>query len=150
MQCWIILFLQTLPRPTTWRTLLSVYPYCWWCDDDGRLWTMETFSKSCPSMHATLLLDWVVWMDRLLLLLAISLPSPRVFISPLICFSLSLSLLSYLLSLSLISLTHSYVLGVLDIDSSVKAARFVRFCDAFNIPILTFVDVPGMLDCICL
>jgi len=31
----------------------------------------------------------------------------------------------------------------LDIDSSVKAARFVRFCDAFNIPILTLVDVPG-------
>jgi propionyl-CoA carboxylase beta chain len=35
--------------------------------------------------------------------------------------------------------------GVLDIDSSVKAARFVRFCDAFNIPLLTFVDVPGFL-----
>ncbi len=35
--------------------------------------------------------------------------------------------------------------GTLDIDSSVKAARFVRFCDAFNIPILTFVDVPGFL-----
>jgi len=35
--------------------------------------------------------------------------------------------------------------GVLDIDASVKAARFVRFCDAFNIPLLTFVDVPGFL-----
>jgi acetyl-CoA carboxylase carboxyltransferase component len=35
--------------------------------------------------------------------------------------------------------------GVLDINSSRKAARFVRFCDAFNIPILTFVDVPGFL-----
>jgi len=35
--------------------------------------------------------------------------------------------------------------GVLDINSSEKAARFVRFCDAFNIPILTFVDVPGFL-----
>ena len=35
--------------------------------------------------------------------------------------------------------------GVLDIDSSVKAARFVRFCDAFNIPLVTFVDVPGFL-----
>ncbi len=35
--------------------------------------------------------------------------------------------------------------GVLDIDSSIKAARFVRFCDAFNIPLLTFVDVPGFL-----
>jgi propionyl-CoA carboxylase beta chain len=35
--------------------------------------------------------------------------------------------------------------GVLDIDASRKAARFVRFCDAFNIPIITFVDVPGFL-----
>ncbi len=35
--------------------------------------------------------------------------------------------------------------GCLDIDSSVKGARFVRFCDAFNIPILTFEDVPGFL-----
>merc|ERR1712185_435035 len=35
--------------------------------------------------------------------------------------------------------------GCLDIDSSKKAARFVRFCDCFNIPILTFVDVPGFL-----
>src|SRR5690606_22424623 len=35
--------------------------------------------------------------------------------------------------------------GVLDSDASRKAARFVRFCDCFNIPILTFVDVPGFL-----
>ena len=35
--------------------------------------------------------------------------------------------------------------GTLDINASVKAARFVRFCDAFNIPLLTFVDVPGFL-----
>ena len=35
--------------------------------------------------------------------------------------------------------------GVLDIDSSVKGARFVRFCDAFNIPLVVFVDVPGFL-----
>ncbi len=35
--------------------------------------------------------------------------------------------------------------GVLDIDASVKGARFVRFCDAFNIPIVTFTDVPGFL-----
>ena len=39
----------------------------------------------------------------------------------------------------------AYLAGVLDIDSSRKAARFVRFCDAFNIPIVTFVDVPGYL-----
>jgi propionyl-CoA carboxylase beta chain len=38
-----------------------------------------------------------------------------------------------------------YLAGVLDIDCSRKAARFVRFCDAFNIPIVTFVDVPGFL-----
>lgn len=35
--------------------------------------------------------------------------------------------------------------GCLDINSSVKGARFVRFCDAFNIPLITFVDVPGFL-----
>jgi propionyl-CoA carboxylase beta chain len=39
----------------------------------------------------------------------------------------------------------SVLAGVLDIDSSVKAARFVRFCDCFNIPLVTFVDVPGFL-----
>lgn len=39
----------------------------------------------------------------------------------------------------------AFLAGVLDINSSVKAARFVRFCDAFNIPLLTFVDVPGFL-----
>jgi propionyl-CoA carboxylase beta chain len=37
------------------------------------------------------------------------------------------------------------VAGALDIDASVKAARFVRTCDAFNVPIVTFVDVPGFL-----
>jgi len=39
----------------------------------------------------------------------------------------------------------AHLAGTLDIDSSVKAARFVRFCDAFNIPLITFVDVPGFL-----
>ena len=39
----------------------------------------------------------------------------------------------------------AYLAGCLDINGSVKAARFVRFCDAFNIPILTFEDVPGFL-----
>ncbi len=38
-----------------------------------------------------------------------------------------------------------YLAGVLDINASVKAARFVRFCDAFNIPLVTFVDVPGFM-----
>ena len=39
----------------------------------------------------------------------------------------------------------AFLAGCLDIDSSVKGARFVRFCDAFNIPIITFEDVPGFL-----
>jgi propionyl-CoA carboxylase beta chain len=39
----------------------------------------------------------------------------------------------------------AYLAGCLDINSSIKGARFVRFCDAFNIPILTFEDVPGFL-----
>ncbi|HKA53386.1 MAG TPA: acyl-CoA carboxylase subunit beta, partial [Candidatus Binatia bacterium] len=39
----------------------------------------------------------------------------------------------------------AYLAGVLDIDASMKGGRFVRFCDCFNIPIVTFVDVPGFL-----
>lgn len=39
----------------------------------------------------------------------------------------------------------AHLAGVLDINSSIKAARFVRFCDAFNIPLITFEDVPGFL-----
>ena len=39
----------------------------------------------------------------------------------------------------------AYLAGVLDIDASDKAARFIRFCDCFNIPIITFEDVPGFL-----
>ena len=39
----------------------------------------------------------------------------------------------------------AYLAGCLDIDASVKGARFVRFCDCFNIPLVTFVDVPGFL-----
>jgi propionyl-CoA carboxylase beta chain len=39
----------------------------------------------------------------------------------------------------------AFLAGVLDIDASVKAARFVRFCDCFNIPLVTFEDVPGFL-----
>lgn len=39
----------------------------------------------------------------------------------------------------------AYLAGVLDIDASAKGGRFVRFCDCFNIPIVTFVDVPGFL-----
>ena len=39
----------------------------------------------------------------------------------------------------------AHLAGVLDIDSSIKGARFVRFCDAFNIPLITFEDVPGFL-----
>ena len=38
-----------------------------------------------------------------------------------------------------------HLAGCLDIDASIKAARFVRYCDAFNIPVVTFVDVPGFM-----
>lgn len=48
-------------------------------------------------------------------------------------------------SVGIIANQPSFLAGVLDCDSSRKAARFVRFCDAFNIPILTLVDVPGFL-----
>ena len=48
-------------------------------------------------------------------------------------------------SIGIIANQPAVLAGVLDIDSSDKAARFVRFCDSFNIPILTFVDVPGFL-----
>ena len=39
----------------------------------------------------------------------------------------------------------AFLAGVLDIDASVKGARFVRFCDCFNIPLVIFEDVPGFL-----
>jgi acetyl-CoA carboxylase carboxyltransferase component len=48
-------------------------------------------------------------------------------------------------SVGIVANQPSVLAGVLDINSSDKAARFVRFCDAFNIPIITFVDVPGFL-----
>jgi acetyl-CoA carboxylase carboxyltransferase component len=48
-------------------------------------------------------------------------------------------------SVGIVANQPKFLAGVLDINSSVKAARFVRFCDAFNIPLLTFVDVPGFL-----
>ncbi|MBU8891783.1 MAG: acyl-CoA carboxylase subunit beta [Bacteroidales bacterium] len=49
------------------------------------------------------------------------------------------------MSVGIVANQPSFLAGVLDIDASRKAARFVRFCDAFNIPILTLVDVPGFL-----
>jgi acetyl-CoA carboxylase carboxyltransferase component len=49
------------------------------------------------------------------------------------------------LSVGIVAQQPMILAGVLDIDSSTKAARFVRFCDAFNIPIITFEDVPGFL-----
>ncbi|MCB9057356.1 MAG: acyl-CoA carboxylase subunit beta [Calditrichae bacterium] len=48
-------------------------------------------------------------------------------------------------SVGIIANQPAYLAGVLDIDASVKAARFIRFCDAFNIPLVTFEDVPGFL-----
>lgn len=49
------------------------------------------------------------------------------------------------MSVGIVANQPNYLAGVLDIDASRKAARFVRFCDAFNIPIVTLVDVPGFL-----
>ena len=48
-------------------------------------------------------------------------------------------------SVGLVCNQPAYLAGVLDIDSSSKAARFVRFCDCFNIPLVTLVDVPGFM-----
>jgi propionyl-CoA carboxylase beta chain len=48
-------------------------------------------------------------------------------------------------SVGIVANQPAVLAGVLDIHSSEKAARFVRFCDAFNIPLVTFVDVPGFL-----
>ena len=48
-------------------------------------------------------------------------------------------------SVGIVANQPAHLAGVLDIAASVKAARFVRFCDAFNIPLVTFEDVPGFL-----
>ncbi|MCC6329274.1 MAG: acyl-CoA carboxylase subunit beta [Acidobacteria bacterium] len=48
-------------------------------------------------------------------------------------------------SVGIVANQPAFLAGVLDIDASVKAARFVRFCDCFNIPLITFEDVPGFL-----
>lgn len=48
-------------------------------------------------------------------------------------------------SVGIVANQPNYLAGTLDIDASDKAARFVRHCDAFNVPVLTFVDVPGFL-----
>ncbi|MEO6833983.1 MAG: acyl-CoA carboxylase subunit beta [Chitinophagaceae bacterium] len=48
-------------------------------------------------------------------------------------------------SIGIVANQPAYMAGVLDINSSKKAARFVRFCDAFNVPLLVLVDVPGFL-----
>ncbi len=48
-------------------------------------------------------------------------------------------------SVGVVANQPAFLAGVLDINASIKAARFIRFCDAFNIPIVTFEDVPGFL-----
>ncbi len=48
-------------------------------------------------------------------------------------------------SIGIVANQPAILAGVLDINASLKAARFVRFCDSFNIPVITFVDVPGFL-----
>jgi len=49
------------------------------------------------------------------------------------------------MSVGIVANQPRHLAGVLDCDASIKGARFVRFCDAFNIPVVTFVDVPGFL-----
>jgi len=48
-------------------------------------------------------------------------------------------------SVGIVANQPNVLAGALDINSSIKAARFVRFCDCFNVPVVTFVDVPGFL-----
>jgi propionyl-CoA carboxylase beta chain len=48
-------------------------------------------------------------------------------------------------SVGIVANQPAHLAGTLDIDASIKGARFVRFCDAFNIPLVTFEDVPGFL-----
>jgi len=48
-------------------------------------------------------------------------------------------------SVGIVANQPAYLAGVLDIDASIKGARFVRFCDCFNIPLITFEDVPGFM-----
>ncbi len=48
-------------------------------------------------------------------------------------------------SVGIVAQQPNFLAGVIDINAAVKAARFVRFCDAFNIPIISFVDVPGFM-----
>src|SRR5207342_1896864 len=48
-------------------------------------------------------------------------------------------------SVGIVANQPAHLAGTLDIDASVKAARFVRFCDAFNLPLVVFEDVPGFL-----
>jgi propionyl-CoA carboxylase beta chain len=48
-------------------------------------------------------------------------------------------------AIGLVANQPNYFAGALDVSSSIKAARFIRFCDAFNIPVITFEDVPGFL-----
>jgi acetyl-CoA carboxylase carboxyltransferase component len=48
-------------------------------------------------------------------------------------------------SVGIVANQPAFLAGVLDINASLKGARFVRFCDAFNIPLITFEDVPGFL-----
>jgi propionyl-CoA carboxylase beta chain len=49
------------------------------------------------------------------------------------------------MSVGIVANQPAVLAGVLDIEASIKAARFIRFCDAFNIPLITFEDVPGFL-----
>ena len=82
-----------------------------------------------------LLLVWLVWMVELLVLLEIR-----------SVYYLTIGMMKVMVQSEIFKPKKPKVAaGCLDINASIKAGRFVRFCDAFNIPIITLVDVPGFL-----
>ena len=94
---------------------------------------MASSGKFNQTTLRILSLVWLVWMEELLVLLEIR-------------------LVYYFTRILIIVMIASnqpkkpkVAAGCLDINASIKAGRFVRFCDAFNIPIITLVDVPGFL-----
>lgn len=108
--------------------------------------TVKSFSRSSRTMPRTLSSVLVVLMATLSALLP---TSPRLL---LVRGSLRRKkiklwqwLVSFLLDSCSILTFHTFSLGTLDINASVKAARFVRFCDCFGLPVVTLVDVPGFL-----
>ena len=90
----------------------------------------------------TLLLVWPVWMVELLVLLEIRSVYYFIFFQ---FWSKKFFKNVWSNNNNIVPKKPKVAAGCLDINASIKAGRFVRFCDAFNIPIITLVDVPGFL-----